>query len=125
MDAFLEVARVFARFSFYRRYQGVVLVELLYWFTLAVVAVTAGLAIIGVPGAVWLAGAVCLLTPFVLLAYFGPCGGQREPYRRWRGSVLESHLTSTVPAMMHAVHTQLSDLTDSKLPGRPHLVGQG
>ncbi|WP_338890558.1 hypothetical protein [Rhodococcus sovatensis] len=69
MDAFQAVARVFARFSFYRSHPKVVLVELLYPVTLVAVVVTSGLAIVGVPGAIWFAVTFCLLAPFVALAF--------------------------------------------------------
>ncbi|OZF02823.1 hypothetical protein CH302_04315 [Rhodococcus sp. 15-2388-1-1a] len=69
MDGHHAVARVFARFSFYRSNRRVIYIEILYAVTLAAVVVASGLALVGVPNAVWPAVALCFLSPFVLLAF--------------------------------------------------------
>ncbi|OZC45509.1 hypothetical protein CH286_17525 [Rhodococcus sp. WWJCD1] len=69
MDGHHAVARVFARFSFYRSNRRVIYIEILYAITLAAVVVASGLALVGVPNAVWPAVALCFLSPFVLLAF--------------------------------------------------------
>lgn len=69
MDGHRAVARVLARFSFYRSHPRVIYIEILYAVTLAAVVVASGLALLGVPNSLWPAVTLCLLSPFVLLAF--------------------------------------------------------
>ncbi|MDV6233045.1 hypothetical protein [Rhodococcus cercidiphylli] len=69
MDGHHAVARVFARFSFYRSNPRVIYIEILYAVTLAAVVVASGLALLGVPNSLWPAVTLCVLSLFVLLAF--------------------------------------------------------
>lgn len=69
MDGHHAVARVFARFSFYRSNRRVIYIEILYAITLAAVVVATGLALVGVSNAVWPAVTLCLVSPVVLLTF--------------------------------------------------------
>lgn len=69
MDGHCALARVFARLSLYRSDPRVIYIRILYAVTLVAVVVATGLALVGVPSAVWPAVTLCLVSPCVLLAF--------------------------------------------------------
>ena len=69
MDGHRALARVFARLSLFENNPRIVYIKILYAVMLAAVVVASGLALLGVPNAVWPAVTLCVLSLFVLLAF--------------------------------------------------------